>query len=71
MRKVMSSSGPSPRVACSASSVPYQRMATIIMPPNTSLTGLVRLEKRWARSTRFLKRLASSWNRPVSYASAV
>ena len=52
MRKSISSSGRMAGAGPSASRVPYQRISTIISPPNISLTGLVSEEKRWARNTR-------------------
>ena len=54
----MSTAGSSVAPTPSASRVPTTRISTIITPPNTSLTGLVRLEKRWARITRLRYRSA-------------
>ncbi len=51
-RNVISTAGSSPEAAVRASRVPTTRINTIITPPKTSLTGLVRLENRCARSTR-------------------
>jgi hypothetical protein len=51
-RNVISTAGSSVAAAPIASRVPTTRMSTNITPPNTSLTGLVRLEYFCARNTR-------------------